>query len=65
MSGVADELSQDAREVEEKLRLSDRGMAMDAEEIPHGAQQDPKDDTVGSPAHHDDEPAGGDPEPVG
>jgi hypothetical protein len=54
MSGVADELSQDAREVEEKLRLSDRGMAMDAEEIPHGAQQDPKDDAVGAPAHHDD-----------
>jgi hypothetical protein len=46
MSGVADELSQDAREAEEKLRLS--------EKIPHGAQQDPKDDTVGTPAHHDD-----------
>jgi hypothetical protein len=29
-------------------------MAMDAEAIPHGAQQDPKDDAVGAPAHHDD-----------
>jgi hypothetical protein len=29
-------------------------MAMDPEEIPHGAQQDPKDDTVGTLAHHDD-----------
>lgn len=53
MSYIEEKLSRDAREKEHKLELSDQGMAMDPEDIPHGAAQDP-DEKVVTPAHADE-----------
>jgi hypothetical protein len=54
VTGIAEVLSQHARELQEKTWLSDHGMAMDAEDIPAGAEQDPRHDSVPTPAHHED-----------
>lgn len=53
MSYIEEKLSRDAREKEQKLELSDEGMAMDSPEIPHGAAQDPAEKVV-SPAHSEE-----------
>lgn len=52
MSDLTEKIAQDAREKEAKTELSEDGMAMDADEVPHDSAEDPA-ETVVTPAHHD------------
>lgn len=54
MASMEEALGKDARETEEKMRLSDHGMAMDADEIPKGAKEDGHEGAGLAPAHRDD-----------
>ena len=53
MASTGQDPAEKAAENEAKMRLSDDGMAMDDEDIPHGGEVDARGRDGLTPAHHD------------